>query len=131
MASKDPATAVTHDEHRLEIFIGTVLRACVIAVVVVVGIGAIAFVPGHTGLIPDFTRFHGEPQAYSTVSGVFSAALRGDALGIVQLGLLMLILTPILRVGLSAAAFIREKDTLYVAMTLVVLGLLLYSLLAG
>jgi uncharacterized membrane protein len=131
VAYKDSTLSRANEEHRLEIFIGGFLRVCVIVVVIVVAIGAIAFVPSHLGLIPDYSHFTGEPRSYNTVSGIIAAAFRGDALGIVQLGMLLLILTPILRVGLSVVAFIREKDNLYVAMTLVVLGLLLYSLLAG
>ena len=39
--------------------------------------------------------------------------------------------TPVARVALSAVAFARERDGIYVAITLVVLALLLGSLLGG
>jgi len=45
--------------------------------------------------------------------------------------MLLLILTPVARVGFSVVAFVVERDRMYVAMTLVVLAVLLYSLLAG
>ncbi len=47
---------------------------------------------------------------------------------IIQLGLLLLIATPVARVIFSAFAFARERDYLYVAFTLTVLAVLLYSL---
>jgi len=49
-------------------------------------------------------------------------------MGIMQLGLLLLIATPITRVGFSIVAFAMEGDRLYVSFTLLVLSILLYSL---
>jgi uncharacterized membrane protein len=49
-------------------------------------------------------------------------------MGILQLGLLLLIATPIARVIFSVFAFALEGDRMYVAFTLVVLTVLLYSL---
>jgi uncharacterized membrane protein len=47
---------------------------------------------------------------------------------LIQFGLLILIATPIARVALSLAVFLYERDWIYVGVTLVVFGLLLYSL---
>ena len=49
--------------------------------------------------------------------------------GLIQIGLLALIATPIARVTFSVFAFLYQRDWEYVAFTLIVLGLLLYSLL--
>lgn len=49
--------------------------------------------------------------------------------GLIQLGLLLLIATPIARVTFSVFAFFYQRDGKYVVFTLIVLGLLLYSLL--
>jgi uncharacterized membrane protein len=51
--------------------------------------------------------------------------------GIIQLGLLLLIATPIARVALSVVAFAIQRDRLYVVATLVVLAVLMYSLTGG
>jgi uncharacterized membrane protein len=51
------------------------------------------------------------------------------ARGLIQLGLLVLILTPIGRVTFSVFAFVYQRDWMYVAITLIVLVLLLTSLL--
>jgi uncharacterized membrane protein len=42
--------------------------------------------------------------------------------------LLLLVATPVARVAFSAFAFAAERDYLYVVITLIVLGILLYSL---
>jgi uncharacterized membrane protein len=50
---------------------------------------------------------------------------------IVQLGLLLLIATPVARVALTLVAFILQRDRTYVGVTALVLALLLYGLLFG
>ena len=51
--------------------------------------------------------------------------------GLIQLGLLFLIATPIARVVFSVVGFLRQRDWTYVGITLVVLALLSYSLASG
>jgi uncharacterized membrane protein len=51
--------------------------------------------------------------------------------GLIQLGLLVLIATPVARVAFSFFAFLYERDWTYVFVTVLVLGLLLYSLFGG
>jgi uncharacterized membrane protein len=62
------------------------------------------------------------------VHGIIHTALTGDSRAIMQLGLLLLIATPIIRVMFSVAAFSIEGDRMYVCFTLLVLTVLLYSL---
>ena len=51
--------------------------------------------------------------------------------GIIQLGLLLLIATPVARVAFSIFGFAEEKDRMYVAFTVIVLLILLYSLIGS
>jgi uncharacterized membrane protein len=71
------------------------------------------------------------PDGLDSVHGVVGGALELRSRWVVQLGLLLLIATPIARVGLSLAAFARQRDGTYVAITALVLALLLFSLLGG
>ncbi len=57
--------------------------------------------------------------------------MNGRGQGLIQLGLLLLIATPIARVALSVVGFAIERDRMYVAFTLIVLAILLYSLLGS
>jgi uncharacterized membrane protein len=68
------------------------------------------------------------PGDWSPLALVFRAA-RGEALALVQLGLEVLVLTPVARVALSLVLFAREGDWLYAGVALWVLGLLGLSLL--
>ena len=119
------------EEHKIEVLIGNMLRACVIATVVVVVAGAVLYMPAAYSTFPAYHKFISEPDAFRSVGGILIAAFSGDGKAIVQAGMLLLILTPILRVAVSVFAFLYEKDYLYVALTLVVLGLLLFSLSGG
>jgi len=61
-------------------------------------------------------------------SGLLPRVFELEPLGLVQAGLLVLVATPVVRVAVSAIAFWREGDRLYLALTLIVLALLLVSL---
>jgi uncharacterized membrane protein len=50
---------------------------------------------------------------------------------LIQLGLLLLIATPVARVAFSVAAFAMQRDRLYVVVALIVLAVLMYSLTGG
>ena len=63
--------------------------------------------------------------------GVWGDAFFGDGLGIMQLGLLLLIATPVARVAFSLFAFAIQRDRLYVVVTLAVLGVLAFSMTGG
>jgi len=54
--------------------------------------------------------------------------VHGSAISILQLGTLTLLATPIVRVGASVLLFLRERDMLYVGVTLLVLGMLLFAI---
>jgi uncharacterized membrane protein len=117
-------------DRRAEAIIGILLRSGVIIAAIVVFAGAIPFLMQHGSAIPNYKTFIGEPSELRSVSGILKASLALDPAGIIQLGILLLIATPVVRVAFSVFAFAEERDWMYVAVTLVVLGLLLYSLTA-
>ncbi len=68
----------------------------------------------------------GDPTSFASM-GANLAALR--PIGIAQLGIVVLVATPVVRVAASVVAFTLEGDRLYAVITLVVLAILLTSLL--
>jgi uncharacterized membrane protein len=82
----------------------------------------------HPQPVTDYRVFAGEPAELRTISGIFREALAFHGRGSIQLGLLVLIATPVARVVFSFFAFLHERDWTYVFVTLLVLGLLVYSL---
>ena len=109
--------------------VGNLLRAGVLVAAVVVLAGGLLFLFRHGLAIPDYRVFKGEPAALRSVTGIVRTALSGSERGVIQLGLLLLIATPIARVALTAVAFAAERDRTYVLVALLVLSLLLKSLI--
>ena len=117
--------------HKMEIIIGNLLRTGVISAAAVVSLGGIIYLFRHGRSPMDYSVFRRQPPEFSSVDGIISQVFSGRGRGLIQLGLLFLIATPIARVAFSAFAFARQKDRLYVAVTLTVLAILGYSLMGG
>ena len=75
--------------------------------------------------------FHGAPLELRTLNGILRDATARRGQGLIQLGVLMLVATPIARVAFSIFAFARQRDYLYVSLTLIVFTLLMYSFVGG
>lgn len=121
----------TWSDEKTERLIGNLLRAGVLASALIVLAGGVLYLVHGGGMRPDYRTFRGEPAYLTSVNGVVSAALRLDSSGLMQLGLMLLVLTPIARVVLAAYAFFREGDTTYVVVSLIVLAVLIYSLVGS
>ncbi|MDZ8053403.1 MAG: DUF1634 domain-containing protein [Aulosira sp. ZfuVER01] len=119
----------TKSERRFEQFIGNFLRIGVILATSLVLLGGILYLIRHGGEVPNYQFFRGEPTEFRTPDGLKASILSGRNRGLIQLGLLLLIATPVLRVAFSLLAFIRLGDFFYVIVTLIVLFGLAYSLI--
>lgn len=115
-------------DQKIEVIIAHLLRAGVLLSASVVLVGACLYLVRHGHTPVDYRVFRGEPADLRDIRGIVtdSIALRGE--GIIQLGLLILIATPVARVAFSIFGFALEKDDLYVGVASVVLLILLYSL---
>lgn len=121
----------TAREERVEALLGYVLRAGVMAAALIVAAGGVLYLLRHGQEQPDLRVFHGEPAQLRTIAGIVSFAKSGHARGIIQLGLLVLLVTPVVRVALSIAIFARQRDWIYVVITLMVLAGLAGSMAGG
>lgn len=115
----------------MAVILGSLLRAGVLLSAAVVLCGASVYLSRHAHEAADYRVFRGEPSEYRTIPGVVQSVRNGRGRGLIQLGLLLLIATPITRVACSIVGFAIERDRLYVAFTLIVLATLLYSLLGS
>lgn len=118
-------------ERQMETIVGHVLRIVVLTAGSVVLAGAVVYLLRHGGEDPNYDVFHGEPANLCSVAGILADACQLRGRGLIQLGLLLLIATPVLRVAIAALAFALQRDHLYVAVSLIVLASLVYSLLVG
>jgi uncharacterized membrane protein len=131
MTAESSTTPEKFDDQRIEIIIGTLLRTGVIMAATVVLIGGILYLVHFGHNVPNYATFHGEPEQLKSVADIFRGAIALDPRAIIQFGLLLLIATPVARVVFSAIAFAIERDYMYVVITLIVLGILLYSLIGS
>ena len=108
--------------------VGNLLRVGVTLAAAVVLFGGTVYLLRHGLEAPHYRVFVGEPAALRSVSGIVRDALALRGRGLIQLGLLLLIATPVARVAFSVVAFAVQRDRLYVAVALIVLAVLTYSL---
>jgi len=118
-------------DQRVEEWIGALLRWGVTLAAAEVLFGACVYLTRHGHGMPQYHVFAGEPSDLRTMSGIMKDVLAFRGRGLIQLGLLLLIATPVARVAFSVAAFAMQRDRLYVVFTLVVLAILIYSLAGG
>lgn len=119
------------DQH-LDQVLGNLLRIGVVSAALVVLAGAVVHLGRHgTEPMPSYAEFHGERSSLRSLEAIVADAFALNGQGIIQLGILVLIATPIARVVFSVFAFALQGDHIYVVVTLIVLAALLYSLFSG
>jgi len=118
-------------DRRMEGIIGNLLRTGVILSAAVVLFGGVIYLTRHHSQHPDYQLFHGELPDYTSIRGILHSAYGLHGQGFIQLGLLLLIATPVVRVAFSIWGFAEEHDRMYVIFTVIVLAVLLYSLLGS
>ena len=115
-------------EHAIEQTIGRLLQIGVLIAAVVVSAGGVALIAQHGGEKADFSIFRGATSPLRDIAAILRGVRHVDSRAIVQLGLVLLIATPVARVALTLVAFLIRRDRLYVLVTFLVLGLLLFGL---
>jgi uncharacterized membrane protein len=114
---------------RAELIIGNLLRTGVLIAATVALASGIFYLLQHHADAVRYRVFASEPAELRSIPGIFRGATSLNARALIQFGLLLLILTPVLRVVFAAFAFALERDRMYVVVSLIVLGILLYSLM--
>ena len=113
----------------MEAAMGHLLRGGVVLSAAVVVLGAILHLRQVRAPAPDYHTFHGVVAGLRSPVEIFHGAMGGDGASVIQLGLLLLIATPVARVVFALAGFLAERDWLYSCVSLLVLLVLMYGLL--
>lgn len=116
----------------VEQIVGQLLRYGVFTASIVALVGGVIYI-GTKGQspMPSYHKFVGEGANFTSYSGIIKGALSFNAAGIIQLGVLLLIATPVLRIVFSLVGFALEKDRMYVCITLIVLAVITTSIFGG
>ncbi|MGO9324056.1 MAG: DUF1634 domain-containing protein [Terracidiphilus sp.] len=117
------------NDRRLEIIIGRLLQIGVlIAAATVLAGGILYLIQSPSGHV-DYRTFAPGSTALNSLTGIVLSAAHFQSLGLIQLGLLLLIATPVARVAMAVAGFALERDRLYTVVSLIVLVILAFSLI--
>ena len=116
-------------DKQLDSTIANMLRWGVALAAAVVFLGGILSLRNIPTAAPDYAHF--QPAPFPNSSGLLHGVAHLEPARIIQLGILLLIATPVLRVVFCIAGFARQRDKLYVAISTTVLIILIYSLFRG
>jgi uncharacterized membrane protein len=116
------------NDQKIEQIIGVLLRVGVSMSAALVFAAGVAYLWQNHGARVSYQQFHGETAELTSVAGVVRGAASLDALALMQLGLLILVATPVARVLFAAFAFTLERDWLYVIVSLIVFAVLMATL---
>ncbi|WP_312363027.1 DUF1634 domain-containing protein [Sphingobacterium sp.] len=116
----------------ISLLVGQILRTGVVIASSILILGGILYLIVHgQETVPNYSDFVGEGNSNTTITGIITGALSQNVPQIIQLGVLLLIFTPIVRVIGSLFGFVIEKDKLYIIITLIVLAVIIGSILSG
>ena len=116
-------------DQQVDEIIGALLRYGVILSAAVVAFGGVWYLIQYGTTAPAYGAFRGEPRNLRGLGAIVAGVAGFQCRGIIQFGLILLIATPVARVAFSVVAFALQRDRTYVAITVFVLGVLLFSLL--
>ena len=119
-------------DKQLQSLIGNVLRYGVFSALAVTLLGGIMLLVKDSQQVVSYATFIEKDQ---NLFVVFNNILEGvkvwNGESIIFLGILLLFLTPVLRLVLSLFSFMLEKDALYVVITLLVIAVIILSVSFG
>jgi len=124
-------------ERDMELLLGHLLRYGVMLSCAITLIGGVFYLFQHGSQMPDYSpvpdneTFPGVAHYLRELSTILPRVASFDGAAIIQLGVCVLIATPIMRVAVSVIAFLIEKDYLYVVITLTVLAIIIANMVLG
>ena len=120
----------THPGHtRMQNIIASTIIIGVALSFTIMIIALAIYIYHHNGPAPVRHIFTGEPKQLEKVTLIIKTGLSGNILSILQIGVLLLLINPIIRVAMILYGFAIEKNKLYISISSIVLFVLCFSLL--
>jgi len=117
-------------EQKVELEMGEVLRWGVLIGAFVMLLGGILYLTAYGRANPAYGRLI-QTAGVTGIGAIFREAFAMNGSSIIQLGVLLLIATPVARVVFAAYAFFRERDWMYTSISLIVLAVLMFGIFHG
>jgi uncharacterized membrane protein len=138
LESTEPCVGLTQQrpngapsDHEIELSVAGMLRFGVTLAAILVAIGGVLLLRHPYSPAQDLRHFDATGVTYESLQAVYRSVLQMRPTAIIQAGLIVLIATPVARVVFCVIGFARQRDRLYVGISLIVLVVLLYSFLKG
>lgn len=120
------------NDQDFQAIIGNLLRYGVWIALGVALFGGIVYLSAHHQETVNYSSFsENNRNILIVLQDVFSGLQKGQGESIIFLGIILLFLTPVLRILLSLISFLIEKDYLYVGITLIVIVIIGLSISFG
>jgi uncharacterized membrane protein len=125
-------SAGSPSDETVESIIGNLLRAGVLLSAAVTLAGGLWYLFQHGAQpVADYRHFQAQPGQLGGMTGIVGLVTAQQSRGLILIGIVLLIATPVARVVLALVAFALQHDWFYVGVSLIVLAVLLYSIATG
>lgn len=120
----------------MQILISRTLRLGVTIASILALIGGVFYFIQHGTELLDTEKYQSfsyadtQNPATTTFTGILQGVWTGNSESVIQLGVIALLLTPIMRVVLSLFDFVKQRDWLYVGITAFVLAVIIINSVA-
>lgn len=132
MEKSNMMTQEKFGEKDFQKLIGNLLRYGVWTSLSIAFIGGIIYLSTHGNELEDYSVFHEkDTNIFKVIGDVLSGVFQAKGESIIFLGIILLFLTPMLRLLISLLVFRIEKDYLYVYITTVVILIIALSISFG
>lgn len=128
MAGSGTGSRPAPSDTAMEVGMGRLLQVGVLLASATVLVGGVLLLWAGGERAVSYQTFAGEPGQMRSWAGLMRAAGHGEPAAVIQVGVLLLIATPVGRVLFAVVAFVRKRDRLYVGVSLLVLMILLVEL---
>lgn len=116
---------------RIESALSRILTAGVLLAAALAAFGGVLYLLRRGSEHRTFSTFSPVSSDLTTPASILRSALNLDPAAIMQLAVVVLIATPVLRVAASLVLFLLQRDFLYVLVTLIVLAALVFGFWGG
>jgi uncharacterized membrane protein len=117
-----------HMDAQFEKILSRVLRMGMLLSSLLIALGGVLHLLRYGMNTLNYNIFQSESENLQTLPDSAKDMLSLQQCGLIQVGLLILLMTPILRVAFSAYTFAKQRDFIYLVITSIVLAVLIFSL---
>lgn len=119
-------------EKDFQLIIGNLLRYGVWISLSVAFMGGIIYLLNHGNELENYSTFYeNDTNIFKVIINIYNGVVQGQGESIILLGIILLFITPILRLLISLIVFYFEKDYLYVFITMIVILIIGTSIFFG